>query len=541
MSKKDFSMFGGLAVGFIVVIAVLIVIFSGGHGKVSENATLEDLVERVDYTESELKKGQMNIEGASLYDELPSIDKYPLIVEGKGDKVIEIFSSPEKSDTKKDYDSWLIDVANKFNEQSDDVQVSVRKINSGLGADYIISGKYKPDMFSPSSELWGAYIDANGGKLETISSRLVGNVAGVVVSKEKGIKNIDDFINQVKSGKINVGYTNPQESTTGMNLLMEILKKADNANMFSDTAKESFSSFQNNIPYVAYDTIQLKNSATNGKLDGFVVEYQSYVNEKSINSIYDFIPFGVRHDNPVYMCKKDNEAECRKFIEFCLSEEMQQLANKKGFNGQEKYKSSYDLVGSELVKALSFFKENKDSGKEVIAVFVADRSGSMSGEAIEQLKQSLSNGVRYINSNNQIGLVSYSSNVTIDVPLGKVDMNQMAYIQGALDNMEASGGTSSYDACIVGLDMIKKAKEKNPNATCMLFLLSDGDVTGGYSLSDITNVVRKEEVPIYTIGYGSDVNKDELKKVSEINEAASISADSDDVIYKIKSLFNSNL
>ena len=34
---------------------------------------------------------------------------------------------------------------------------------------------------------------------------------------------------------------------------------------------------------------------------------------------------------------------------------------------------------------------------------------------------------------------------------------------------------------------------------------------------------------------------DELAKLSGINEAASINADSDDIIYKIKSLFNSQL
>ena len=40
---------------------------------------------------------------------------------------------------------------------------------------------------------------------------------------------------------------------------------------------------------------------------------------------------------------------------------------------------------------------------------------------------------------------------------------------------------------------------------------------------------------------GSDADKEELQKVSNINEAASINADSDDITYKLKSLFNSQL
>ena len=46
-------------------------------------------------------------------------------------------------------------------------------------------------------------------------------------------------------------------------------------------------------------------------------------------------------------------------------------------------------------------------------------------------------------------------------------------------------------------------------------------------------------MPIYTIGYNADL--DELKKISSINEAASIDAANDDVVYQLKNLFNANL
>ena len=36
-------------------------------------------------------------------------------------------------------------------------------------------------------------------------------------------------------------------------------------------------------------------------------------------------------------------------------------------------------------------------------------------------------------------------------------------------------------------------------------------------------------------------DNDEMSRVSSVNEAASIIADSDDIVYKIKSLFNNNL
>ena len=48
--------------------------------------------------------------------------------------------------------------------------------------------------------------------------------------------------------------------------------------------------------------------------------------------------------------------------------------------------------------------------------------------------------------------------------------------------------------------------------------------------------LRALKIPVYTIGYNADIKA--LQNISSINEAASINADSDDVVYKLGSLFN---
>ena len=53
--------------------------------------------------------------------------------------------------------------------------------------------------------------------------------------------------------------------------------------------------------------------------------------------------------------------------------------------------------------------------------------------------------------------------------------------------------------------------------------------------------MKTSQVPVYTIGYTNSADTAELARVSGINEAASISADADDVVYKIKTLFNAQL
>lgn len=534
----------------IVVIMVIILIVSivlkqtkggNGEGGVSgrgSGKSLEQLYKNVKVNEATPQKGTISLGTNNLYDELPEIDKYPLAVTGKGDIDIEIFTSGEKAG--KDNDSWLIDVANKFNSSGSTVNgrtvsMSVRSVASGTAADYIISNKYVPDLYTPSNTLFGEYAKTNGGSLEMYDERLVGNTAGILIKKGT-YSDFDSIIKAVQDNQINVGYTNPQTSATGLNLLLTLLKDGT----------ENFTSFNKNIPYVAYTTQQMRDSASNGSLDGMLTEYQAYINDSNLTSMYDFIPFGVRHDNPVYICDKDLKTQdeldaIKMVVDYCKSSEMQKIATSKGFNANDDYKPDLEFSGAEVTQGLETYKKEKDNGRDIIAVFVADCSGSMDGEPMQQLKSSLSNGLSYINDNNYVGLVSYSNSVTVELPIAQLDLNQRSYFQGAIDNMNAIGGTSTYEALVVAAKMIQDEKVNHPDAKCMIILLSDGYANGDLTISDIQNPIKDSEIPIYTISYGSDADRDELQAVSNINEAASINADSDDITYKLKSLFNSQL
>lgn len=544
---------GIVTVGVLMIIVMVAVIIgvvvkragniSSGGGGISgtkQDMTLDEMYNELDVEQATPVKGTVTLDTPDLYDELPEIDKYPLSVEGSGDVDIEIFTSGEKAG--KDNDSWLIDVASSFNSSdvktSDGktVSMSVRSVPSGTAADYIISGKYLPDLYTPSNTLFGEYAISNNGSLELYADRLVGNTAGILVKKDSGYTTADEVIKAVQDNKITMGYTNPQTSATGLNLLLTLLRGGD----------DNFTKFNANIPYVAYTTQQMRDSASNGTLDAMLSEYQAYINDNNLTSMYDFIAFGVRHDNPVYICNKSGktaaELEGVKFVvDYCKSDEMQKIAAQKGFNANDDYTSAEEFSGAQVTQGLKTYKKTKDNGKDIIAVFVADCSGSMDGDPMNQLKNSLTNGAQYINDNNYVGLVSYSNSVTIEVPIAQFDLNQRSYFQGAVNNLIASGGTASYDAVVVAVKMITEAKAQHPDAKCMLFLLSDGYANNGYSMDEITSALRTSGIPVYTIGYGDDADTGELARLSGINEAASINADSDDIIYKIKSLFNSQL
>ncbi len=559
---KKIAIFAGIAL--VVFLGVFLgITLTKDLGKSEEQITAEKAEERMGSLLSGIKVETVTPRKAAISDEdilsdedeLPDIKNYPLSVQGAGEINCEIFSSPEKAGT--GTDGWLNKVAEDFNREGytingKAISVSVRSVSSGLAMDYIRSGKYVPEAISPSNVFWGAMLDASGVKTQLIEKKLCGNVAGILLSKEKqqemisqyGSVNMKTVSEATAGGKLMMGYTNPFISSTGLNFLVNTLYTYDPDDILSSTAAEGFKKFQENVPLVSYNTLQMRKAADSGSLEAMVMEYQQYYNDATLKSSYVFTPFGVRHDSPLYglgELSKDKVDVLKKFAQYCLTDEAQQYAAECGFNQNEKYVSELpdNISGDKLLQAQKFYKENKNSGRPIVAVFVADVSGSMIGEPINNLRTSLINSMQYINKDNMIGLISYSNKVTINLPIAQFDLNQQAMFKGAVQDLAANGSTATNDALVVALDMINKALETTPNAKPMIFLLSDGEQNVGHSLNEIEAVLKAYEVPVYTIGYNANI--DALKTISEINEATTINADSNNIVYQLKNLFNSEM
>jgi hypothetical protein len=64
-----------------------------------------------------------------------------------------------------------------------------------------------------------------------------------------------------------------------------------------------------------------------------------------------------------------------------------------------------------------------------------------------------------------------------------------------------------------------------------LFVLSDGETNQGLLFDNLKPLIEAIGIPIYTIGYEADL--DELKRLSSLVEASSMSADQDDIAHKV--------
>jgi Ca-activated chloride channel family protein len=512
---------------------------------------LDKLYKKINVNTAEQVKGQIDLDPVAIGDSLPDISKFPISVTNTTDSFVEIFSSTEKSGTGND--GWLNEVATDFNSSNIEVNgipvsVKIRNIASGTATDYIRSGKYMPDAFTPSNELWGEMVKANGIKTQLITNRLIGNVAGIVTNKTKydelvekyGSLNVKTITDAIANNELSMGYTDPFASSTGLNFLVTALGTFDSSNLLGEQAVQGFEKFQANVPFLASTTLQMRDAAKTGKLDAFVLEYQIFANAPELKGSYVFTPFGVRHDSPLYALgdlPQEKLDIIEKFAEFVEQDKYQRLGEEKGFNGLNDYHSEVNPVdGNLLSSAQKLWKEKKNGNKPIAAVFVADVSGSMNGEPLNRLKESLLTGQKYLGKDNSIGFVSYSDNVTINLPIGKYDTNQQSMFVGAIDSLQANGGTATFDGILVALKMLQDEIKINPEIKPLIFVLSDGETNEGHSLDDIRSLIETYKIPIYTIGYNANIKA--LESISKINEAANINADTDDVVYKIGNLLN---
>lgn len=564
MSKK--SIFPVIAT--IAVVGVVLVVFSQTVLRDSNVSTstmtteqayadLSGKMKRIGVQEVTVTPQQLDVsEFLDAKDELPDIESsYPFVVEGTGDVNIEIFSSGEKA-AESGSDSFLAEMAKKFNNQhnktADDktMSVSLRSIPSGTAAEYISTGKYQPECYTPSNTLFGELVKNEGVELTVETPRLVGNVAGILVSKntadmlrtDYGEASVNSVLNATIDGKMMMGYSNPYTSATGLNFLLSALANSGSDNIVDAAAVESFQKFQANVPLVSFTTQQMVQSADKGVVDGLVMEFQSYQNDPTLQRNYEFIPFGIRHDNPLYSVgsiSADKKEVITAFVSFC--EQNKAVATKDGFNGMDDYTYvGKEFDGNTIAQAQSVWKEEKDSGIPIVAEFVVDTSGSMRGEPINALKTAMINTIQYINDDNYIGIIGFDSEVREYLPIDKFSLNQKTLYKGAVNSLDASGNTAMYNGLCVAMDRIyQKSQELGGNCTPIIFVLTDGDSNTGCRFSETKDIIAGMNIPIYTISY--NYAADSLSELASINEAASIVGNSEDITYKLRNLFNAEM
>jgi Ca-activated chloride channel homolog len=181
------------------------------------------------------------------------------------------------------------------------------------------------------------------------------------------------------------------------------------------------------------------------------------------------------------------------------------------------YRPKKDEDGYFLLLASPEIKADDDEKVAKTVVFVVDRSGSMSGEKIEQAKGAAKFVLNNLNDGDLFNIVAYDSEIeTFRPELEKFNDKSRKAALGFVDGLYAGGSTDIDGALKRALSMLSDSKRP----TYVLFL-TDGLPTAGEIGEG--NIVKNSEqgndvrARVFAFGVGYDVNSRLLDKLARAN------------------------
>jgi Ca-activated chloride channel family protein len=172
-------------------------------------------------------------------------------------------------------------------------------------------------------------------------------------------------------------------------------------------------------------------------------------------------------------------------------------------------------------------------------VFIVDKSGSMSGEKIDQARAGLSFCLGQLRPEDRFNLVVYSDGVDkLFEGLRPASGSDMAVARQRVDQLQADGGTDINSALAAGAGMLKP--DGRPS---YVIFLTDGLPTVGET--DANNIVNNakaafnKDVKVFVFGVGYDVNTTLLDSLSYNHKGnATYVAPSENVEQKVSQFYS---
>ncbi len=170
---------------------------------------------------------------------------------------------------------------------------------------------------------------------------------------------------------------------------------------------------------------------------------------------------------------------------------------------------SYIRIGLEGLKLPS-----RKTRPPINVALVLDRSGSMSGEKLQQAKSAAIMALDYLQPEDTLSVVAYDSEVEVLVPA--TSLRRKISIVSAIEGIEAGGSTALFAGVSKGAAELRKFIEDN--RVNRIILLSDGMANVGPSKpSELGRLGRKlggEGIAVTTIGLGLGYNEDLMVRLA---------------------------
>lgn len=166
---------------------------------------------------------------------------------------------------------------------------------------------------------------------------------------------------------------------------------------------------------------------------------------------------------------------------------------------------------------------------------VLDRSTSMKGIRLQQVKEAINQIIDKLQPQDAIGLVVFSDKAQVLLPSQR-HINK-AQARAVVSTIQPGGGTEILQGLSAGLQEIKRFK--TDNSVNHLILLTDGQTYGDEKgCVEQAHWAGSNKIHLSAIGIGTDWNEDLLDQMADISGGASIYIDSPD---KVKNIFSETM
>ena len=171
---------------------------------------------------------------------------------------------------------------------------------------------------------------------------------------------------------------------------------------------------------------------------------------------------------------------------------------------------------------------------------VADTSGSMRGEKLDQAKEALQVFLDEIQGDTErVGLVQFASDVNTLVYMDELGHNRAA-LEAAVDSLWAEGDTALLDGVYEAYVRLQQLGDKERiNA---IVVMTDGrENYSNMGLNQLMREMRNAQVPvlIFSVAYGSDADMQTLQAISEPSGGRVLTGDLETIrdLYRILSTY----
>jgi len=148
--------------------------------------------------------------------------------------------------------------------------------------------------------------------------------------------------------------------------------------------------------------------------------------------------------------------------------------------------------------------------------FVLDRSGSMAGEKIENLRKAVQLVIDQLDPTDIVSIVIFDDRADVLVPATPAtDKNAL---KAKVNSITDRGGTEMSKGMMLGIQELQK--HLTPDRVSRMVLLTDGQTYGDEDeCQKLANQLKEMGVPLYALGLGEDWNEDLLDALANATKS----------------------